>query len=70
MGRLLITAGIFLLLLGLFYQYGPVIGVKFGELPGDIRIRGERSEFYFPLTTCFILSIATSAVLWVVRRLF
>ncbi len=40
-----------------------------GHLPGDIRIEGERSRFYFPLTTCLLLSLLLSSVLWIVRTL-
>ncbi len=70
MGRFLISAGVFLLLFGLLMQFGPAIGLKFGSLPGDIRIKGERSEFYFPLATCLLLSVATSIILRIVRRFF
>ena len=70
MGRYLVSIGVFLLLCGLLVQFGPALGVKFGDLPGDVRVKSGTGEFYFPLTTCLILSVATSAVLWLLRRLF
>jgi hypothetical protein len=40
-----------------------------GRLPGDIRIQGQRGAFYFPITTCILLSIVISALVWLVRWL-
>jgi hypothetical protein len=37
-------------------------------LPGDIVIERENFHFYFPLTTCIILSVVLSAVLWLLNR--
>jgi len=39
-----------------------------GRLPGDIRIEGEHSAFYFPIVTCIILSIVLSLLLSIFRR--
>ncbi len=41
-----------------------------GKLPGDIHIEGERFSFYFPLTTCVVLSIVTTLLLTLAARLF
>ncbi len=40
-----------------------------GRLPGDIRVEGEHFRFYFPLTTCLLLSLILTAILWLVRLL-
>jgi Protein of unknown function (DUF2905) len=40
-----------------------------GRLPGDVRIQGERGVFYFPITTCIVLSVVISALVWLVRWL-
>lgn len=39
-----------------------------GRLPGDIAIKNENFSFYFPLTTCIILSAVFSFILWLFRR--
>ena len=38
-----------------------------GKLPGDIRIEGENTRIYIPITTCILLSLLLSGILWVVR---
>lgn len=40
-----------------------------GRLPGDIRIEGDRSAFYFPIATCLIISLALSLLFRVLRAL-
>ncbi len=42
--------------------------VPFGRLPGDIRIEGEHGGFFFPVTTCIVISILLSLLLWIFRR--
>lgn len=41
----------------------------FGRLPGDIRIEGERTRFYFPITSMILVSVILSLVLSLWRRL-
>ena len=61
-GRFIIFAGIFLIVFGLLLKFLPQI--KFiGKLPGDIHIRKENFEFYFPLTTSILLSIILSLII-------
>jgi hypothetical protein len=40
-----------------------------GHLPGDIRIESGNGRFYFPVTTCVLVSAALSLALWLVRLL-
>jgi hypothetical protein len=61
LGRLLIAVGVLLIVAGLAVTYG-------GRLPGDISIQGKNSSFYFPITTCILLSVLLSLVLWILRR--
>jgi hypothetical protein len=42
----------------------------FGRLPGDIRAGSGNVRFYFPLTSMLLLSLALSALLNLIRRLF
>jgi hypothetical protein len=40
-----------------------------GRLPGDIRIVKPGFSLYIPLTTCIVISLAVSLILYVVRML-
>ena len=56
LGKILIVLGIFLVLTGaLVLVLGKVPGL--GRLPGDIYIQKKGWSFYFPLTTCILLSL-------------
>jgi hypothetical protein len=66
MQRFLITIGAALLLVGLVWPWLSRLGL--GRLPGDIRIETDRGGFYFPITTCVIISVACSIVVWLFRR--
>jgi len=66
MQRILIAIGVVLLLVGLLWPW--LSSLALGRLPGDIRIETENGIFYFPITTCVIISIVLSIVIWVVRR--
>jgi len=66
-GKVLIIFGIVLILVGLILT----IGIKIpylGKLPGDICIKKPGFTFYFPITTCILLSIILSLIFWFVGR--
>uniref|UniRef100_Q02AW6 DUF2905 domain-containing protein n=1 Tax=Solibacter usitatus (strain Ellin6076) TaxID=234267 RepID=Q02AW6_SOLUE len=67
-GRMFIIAGLVLIAVGLFFSLGDRLPIHLGRLPGDIRIVGKNSSFYFPLTTCLLLSGLISLVMWILRR--
>ena len=56
MARLLILAGIVLIVAGLLLK----LGLPHGRLPGDIAIRRGGGSFYFPVVTCIVISIVLS----------
>jgi hypothetical protein len=66
-GNLLIVAGLALVLIGLGVRLG--LFSWFGHLPGDIRIEGENGRFFFPLTSCLVVSVALTLVVNLVSRL-
>ena len=66
MARFLITLGIVSLAAGLLWPYLSRIGL--GRLPGDFVIERESMTFYFPLTTCLLLSLLLSLVFGVLNR--
>ena len=39
-----------------------------GKLPGDIRIEGKNGSFYFPLTSCLLISAILSLVGWIFKN--
>jgi DUF2905 family protein len=67
-GKLLIGAGGLLILIGLIVLLAGRANVPLGRLPGDISYRGKNTAVFFPITTCIILSIVLSLVLWLVNR--
>ena len=63
LARLLITTGIIFIVGGmLVYLAGKIPGM--GRLPGDILIKKENFTFYFPLTTCLIISAIISFLIF------
>ena len=66
-GKLLIVAGVVLIAVGLLFQLGARLP-WLGRLPGDILVRREGFSFYFPLTTCILISVALTLLLWLLRR--
>jgi hypothetical protein len=66
-GLTLIVIGLLIAGIGLVWIFAPSIP-WLGKLPGDIRIERENFRFYFPLTTCILLSVVLSAIMWLVRH--
>ena len=68
LGWLFILAGAILVVVGvslLLARHVPFIG----NLPGDIHYRGNGFEFHFPLTTCLVVSLVVTLMLWAAARL-
>jgi Protein of unknown function (DUF2905) len=66
MQRFLITFGVLLVVLGVLWPWITTLGL--GRLPGDIVVEREHLRFYFPITTCIIISLIITAILWLFRR--
>jgi len=64
--RILIVAGIVLLVAGLLWPLLTRLGI--GRLPGDIVIERDNFRFYFPLVTSILASILLTALFWLFRR--
>jgi hypothetical protein len=54
--------------LGALLWLGGKAGLPWGRLPGDIRIDGENFKFYFPLTTCILISLVLTLLMWLLRK--
>ncbi|MBI1806632.1 MAG: DUF2905 domain-containing protein [Ignavibacteria bacterium] len=64
-GKILIIFGLVIIGLGVFLMF--IDKIPFiGKLPGDINVKKDDFQFYFPITTSIILSIAVSLVLWLI----
>lgn len=67
LGRSLIFMGLILVAIGVVISFGPRLH-WLGRLPGDIQIKKGHFTFFFPLTTCILLSALFSFILWLLRR--
>ncbi len=65
-GRVLIVAGIALVVVGLLWPYLGRIGL--GRLPGDIVIEREGFRLYIPITTSLLISAVVTLGFWLFRR--
>jgi len=68
LGRILIVLGLVLVAAGVVVTLAGRLPIPFGRLPGDIRIQGKNSSFYFPVTTCLLISAMVTLVMWLLRR--
>ena len=66
MQRFLIILGITLFSAGVLWPWLTKLGL--GRLPGDIIIRRENFSFYFPITTCIVISALLTLVFWLIQR--
>jgi len=67
-GKVLIYAGLFLLLLGLVLLYFPKLFAWFGHLPGDIHMEREGLRVYIPIASSLLLSLILTLLLNLLRR--
>jgi len=65
--RILISLGIGLIAIGLLWPYLAKLGL--GKLPGDIVIRRDNFNFYFPITTCILISVVLTGLFWLAGKL-
>jgi hypothetical protein len=69
LGRLLLSVGAMLMLIGALFYIGPKLPLRLGRLPGDIVHRGEHGTFYFPVVSCLVISVAISLIFWLINHL-
>ena len=68
-GKLIIIAGLVIVLAGLAVYFFHDKLSWFGRLPGDIRIDKENFKFYFPVVTMLLLSLLLTIIINLVKRL-
>ncbi|MFI5324187.1 MAG: DUF2905 domain-containing protein [Thermodesulfobacteriota bacterium] len=67
LGKLIIIAGIFLVVIGLLLTLAPKVPF-IGKLPGDFYFKRGNASFYFPLASSILISIILSLVLNFIMR--
>ena len=67
-GRLIIYAGMVIVLIGVIIYFFHDKLHWLGRLPGDIRIERDNFRFYFPITTMVLISLLLTLIINVVRR--
>ncbi len=68
LARALIVTGLVFVGLGVLLYLAPSVPFL-GRLPGDIRIERPGLRLYVPITSCIVVSVVVSAVVWGVSRL-
>ncbi len=70
-GSFLVFMALSMVLCGLLFQAARHIPFLrwMGRLPGDLRFEGERTRFYFPFTTCVVISLFLMVLLRILRVL-
>ena len=66
-GKIIILIGLLIVVLGIVLIVGNKIPF-IGKLPGDIAIERRNYSFYIPVTTCIIISIIFSFILWLFSK--
>jgi MFS superfamily sulfate permease-like transporter len=66
MNRILVVLGVVLIALGLLWPW--VRRLPLFKLPGDIVIERPGFQFFFPITTMLVVSLAISIIAWILRR--
>jgi hypothetical protein len=67
MGKILIIVGGIIVLAGLIIQFSGRIPFL-GKLPGDLSIDRGNVKVFFPITTCIVISIVVSILLYLIQR--
>ena len=68
LGRLIINIGAIIIFVGIVvWIFGKLPFI--GKLPGDIFIKKENFQFYFPVTTLILISLFISLLLTIVSNL-
>lgn len=69
-GSVLMILGTGLVVIGALMRFAPGLFGWFGNLPGDIRIEGESSDVFIPITSMIVASLALTVIVNVVAAVF
>ena len=65
--RIFILAGAILILTGISLFVLQKLHIPLGSLPGDIIIRKDNFSFYFPVTTCILISVLLTIIFYLFK---
>lgn len=66
MSKNLIIIGLILVAAGLLWPW--LQKIPLGRLPGDILIKKEGFRLFLPITSCILVSIVVTIILWFFRK--
>jgi len=66
MSKTIIYIGIFIILIGLLWPW--ITKLPLGRLPGDITIKKEGFQLYFPISTMILISLVVSVIFWLFKK--
>ena len=67
LGKILIVTGLVIAGIGVLLVLTPKVP-WLGKLPGDLLIKKDNFRFYFPVTTCVIISIILTFLFYLFRK--
>ena len=67
LGKVFIIIGVVIAGIGIILVLTPKVP-WLGKLPGDILIKKDNFRFYFPVTTCIIISIILTLLFYLFRK--
>jgi uncharacterized protein HemY len=67
LGKVLIIIGLVIAGIGILLVLSPKVP-WIGKLPGDILVKKDNFRFYFPLTTCIIISLVLTLLFYLFRK--
>ena len=66
LGNLLMMIGAGVVVVGALVRFAPGLFSWFGNLPGDVRIEGENSRVFIPITSMIVVSVILTLVVNVI----
>ena len=66
MNKTIIYIGILIIAIGLLWPL--ITKLPLGKVPGDIAIKKEGFQLYFPITTMILISLVISLILWLLKK--
>ncbi len=67
LGKILIFIGLILAIFGFVFIFANKIPY-IGRLPGDITVERKNYSFYFPVSTCALISVVISIIMWLFSK--
>jgi hypothetical protein len=66
-GKVLVLAGVFLILVGLLFMFWERIPLL-GKLPGDLVVQKGSFRVFIPVVTCIVISVVLTIVVNILLR--